>query len=161
MDEKFYKEWFLGFAEGLDRMNEESRSGMLRCCARRCADTGVLDSYRNHYKKVGGNKDEFYSRLEELGGVRGEVAVSGKEYLIIFLECCCDLHTTGGVHTPNLCECSKQSILYVGKEVWGKDVAFSVCQEGTILTGKKECTFRIVFEDDKCINEKGHLAEDF
>ncbi|MCM1083184.1 MAG: hypothetical protein NC428_06855 [Clostridium sp.] len=38
MDEKFYKEWFIGFAEGAGHMNYESRRYMLRCCAGRCAD---------------------------------------------------------------------------------------------------------------------------
>ncbi len=47
----------------------------------------------------------------------------GKEYLIIFPKCCCDLHTTGGVHTPNLCECSRQSILYTVMEDTRKPIS--------------------------------------
>ena len=64
-----------------------------------------------------------------------------------FPECFCDLHSTGGVGTPNLCECSRQSILYVGKEIWGKN-HFAVLCEGTILSGAPKCFFRVIFEEE-------------
>ena len=54
---------------------------------RKCADTGVLQSYLKLYEAVGGDRDAFYGRLNEPGGVRGEVVVSGREYIISFPEC--------------------------------------------------------------------------
>lgn len=147
MDCTFCKTWFSGFANGIDEMAAGARSDLLNHCARRCADTGVLARYREHYRDVGGNRDRFYSEMERLGGVRGEVIVPGKEYRISFPECFCDLHKTGGVDTPNLCECSRQSILYVGEAIWGKN-RFTVMCEGTILSGAPMCCFRVVFQEE-------------
>ncbi|MDE6736982.1 MAG: hypothetical protein K2J50_05725, partial [Treponemataceae bacterium] len=82
--------------------------------------------------------------LYELGNVRGEVAVPGKEYFISFPECACDLHIALGINTPNLCECSRQSIVYVAERVWqGSKV--QVEQIETVLSGGVECRFRIRF----------------
>ena len=144
MDEAFFCRWFKGFENGLDAMDEESRRDLLKHCARQCADTGVLRSHFWLYHAVNGNRDEFYRRLSETGNVRGEVLVPGKEYRVYYPECACDLHTAGGVSTPKLCECSRQSILYTTEAVWkGSDP--QVIPEGTILSGAAECRFRIIF----------------
>lgn len=146
MDSVFYKEWFQGFSEGIEELDDNSRQCLLRCCAKKCADTGVLESYKKHYINVQGNRDEFYRRIEELGGARGEVITSGKVYAIIFPQCVCDLHITGGVNSQSLCECSRQSIIYVGRNIWGEGTRFSVTNQGTVLLGNKECRFIIEFE---------------
>ena len=118
---------------------------MLAHCAKQCADTGVLRSHLRHYEAVGGDRDEFYRRLDEPGSVRGEVAVSGREYVIRFPDCACDLHTDCGVNTPLLCECSRQSIRYVAQTVW-KGCSVQVEPEGTVFSGASECRFRLIFQ---------------
>ncbi len=145
MDKEFFCQWLKGFENGLDEMDSDSRSSLLKHCAKYCADTGVLQSYLKLYRTVNGDRNEFYNRLGEIGNVRGEVVIPDKEYLIYFPECVCDIHTAGGVNTPNLCECSKQSIIYVGKSIWNKSV-FHVEQVETILSGDAECKFRIRFD---------------
>ena len=145
MDASFFDQWFKGFEKGLDEIDPESRNCLLRHCARSCADTGVLQSYLELYQTVNGERDAFYSRLSEIGHVRGEVVVPNKEYFICFPECACDIHTAFGVNSASLCECSRQSILYVGKCVW-HDSAIRVEQVKTILSGDDECRFRIIFE---------------
>jgi len=145
MDRDFVCTWLQGFEEGLNELDAKSRRSLLRHCARQCADTGVLQSYLRLYRAVDGDRDTFYSRLSELGNVRGEVIVPYREYRICFPECACDLHTAGGVNTSCLCECSRQSILYVAENVW-KGCGPQVEQEGTILSGDDECRFRILFE---------------
>lgn len=145
LDNDFICTWLRGFETGLNKLDAKSRSNLLKHCARQCANTGVLESYLRLYRAVGGNHDAFYSRLSELGNVRGEVVVPGQEYRICFPECACDLHTAGGVNTPCLCECSRQSILYVAETVW-KGYKLRVEQEGTVLSGDPECRFRILFE---------------
>lgn len=144
MDGDFLRAWLQGFEKGLNELDAASQSSLLRHCARQCADTGVLQSHLRLHRAVNGNRDLFYSRLSELGHVRGEVIVPGREYRVCFPECACDLHTAGGVNAPCLCECSRQSILYVAKTVW-KDCGVQVEQEGTILSGDAECRFRIRF----------------
>ncbi len=143
-DSDFFKEWLKGFEKGLDELDETGRKCLLKCCAKRCADTGILGMYRKHDRDVNGDRDEFYRRISVFNGVRAEIVRPQKEYVLIYPECLCDLHTSGGINTANLCECSRQSILYVGEELWGKDT-FTVENMGTVLSGSGECRFRIVF----------------
>lgn len=145
MENSFFCQWFKGFEKGLDEIAPDSRSRLLRHCARFCADTGVLQSYLELYQAVNGDRDAFYSRLSEIGSVRGEIVVPNQEYLICFPECACDLHTAFGVDTAHLCECSRQSIIYVGKNVW-HDSKIRVEQVETILSGAAECKFRVIFD---------------
>ena len=145
LDETSFCHWLKGFGAGLDDMDQNSRSCLLRQCAKSCADTGVLQAYRKLYQTVKGDRNAFYARLGDVGNVRGEVVVPDREYYVCFPACSCDLHTAGGVNTPRLCECSRQSIIYVGEQVW-KGSSFRVEQVETILSGARECKFRIVFE---------------
>ena len=145
MDKGFFRCWFRGFEDGLEAMDAEARSRLLAHCARRCADTGVLQAHLHHYEAVGGDRDAFYRRLNEIGDVRGEVLVPGREYAICFPDCACDLHTVCGVSTPLLCECSRQSVRYVAETVW-KGCRVRVEQEGTVLSGAPECRFRLIFQ---------------
>ena len=126
-------------------MDSDSRSRLLKHFAKCCADTGVLQAYLKLYQAVSGDRNEFYSRLSETGSVRGEIVVPDKEYFIYFPECACDVHTAGGVNTPNLCECSRQGIIYVGESVWNES-KLHVEQVETILSGDAECKFRIRFD---------------
>lgn len=144
MDETFFRQWFQGFEAGLDAIIPEARSSLLKHCARRCADTGVLEAYRKLHREVNGDRNEFYRRMQEVGAVRGEILLPDLEYLVCFPACTCDLHSAGGVNSPSLCECSRQSILYVGEQLW--ESPFRVEQVETILSGAKECRFRIVFD---------------
>lgn len=145
MEDSFFCQWFQGFEKGLDEMDSCSRSCLLGHCAKQCADTGVLQSYLKLYQAVYGDRDAFYSRLSETGDVCGEVVVPNKEYLIYFPECACDLHVRFGVQTAHLCECSRQSIIYVGNRVW-PDSTIRVEQEETILSGGTACRFRLIFD---------------
>lgn len=145
MDDAFFACWFRGFVDGLEAMDADTRSRLLAHCAKRCADTGVLQAHLQHCRAVNGNRDEFYRRLSEIGNVRGEVIVPGREYAICFPECACDLHTDCGVGTPLLCECSRQSIRYVAQNVW-KGCRVRVEPEGTVLSGAPECRFRLIIQ---------------
>lgn len=145
MENTFFCQWFKGFEKGLDEMDLDSRDCLLKHCAKCCADAGVLQSYLKLYQTVNGERDAFYSRLSEIGNVRGEIVVSNKEYFIYFPECACDIHTVFGVNTNNLCECSRQSIIYVAKLIWS-DNRIRVEQVETILSGDTECKFRVIFD---------------
>ena len=145
MDKVFFESWFRGFENALEAMDGDARSLLLAHCAEQCAGTGVLQSYLRHYEAVGGDRDAFYLRLHELGNVRGEIIIPGREYHICFPDCACDLHTECGVDSPVLCECSRQSIRYVAETVW-KGCDLRVETEGTVLSGAPECRFRLIFQ---------------
>lgn len=145
MEDSFFCQWFKGFEKGLDEMDSYGRSCLLKHCAKHCADTGVLQAYLDLYQAVHGDRDAFYGRLSETGDVRGEVVVSNQEYRICFPKCACDIHVLYGVNTVHLCECSRQSIMYVAQSVW-PDSRIRVEQEKTILFGDSECRFKVIFD---------------
>ena len=82
MDQNFIRMWLSGFESGLETLDDESRSELLRPCARRCADSGVINIYLNHLENVGYDRDAFYSRLGELTGCDGGIIIPGKKYFI-------------------------------------------------------------------------------
>ena len=147
MERDFVTEWMRGFAEGLSALDAPDREGLLACCARRCAQTGVTAAHKRLFAEVGGDRDEYFRRLKKLGNVCGEVVTPGREYRVIFPECGCDLHTDFGVDTPCLCECSRQSILYVQKCLGAENVVVEELQ--TVLSGASDCRFRVLFPDGK------------
>lgn len=84
----------------------------------------------------------FFVKIDELDGVRGEIVCAGREYNLCFEACSCALHRAGCVNTPMLCECSRQSVLYVMSELW-PDRKFGVEVRASILRGADECVLNI------------------
>lgn len=144
LDSDFFKCWMKGFEKGLDSLDEESRSCLLKQCAIQCANTGVLEKHQKLYDAVNHNRDEYYRRLGETGKVTGEVIVSGKEYIITYPECGCDLHMACGLTSVSLCECSRQSILYVEQSVMKESITVERIE--SVLSGDSVCRFRISFD---------------
>ena len=144
IDESFILTWMSGFADGLEKLSSESRACLLSCCAKRCADTGVLDMQKRLYADCGNDLDMFYSRLCELGGVSAETVEPGRRYIVRYPGCACDLHTSCGVDTPCLCECSRQSILYCACQVTGREDISAKCLE-SVLFGGNECRFEVAY----------------
>ena len=145
LDLHFFKSWIKGFEKGLDSLDEVNKICLLKECAKSCANTGILEKHQKLYEAVNHNLDEYYRRLNETGNVIGEVIVSGKEYMITYPECVCDLHMSCGLASVSLCECSRQSILYVEQSVTNKIITVERLE--SVLAGDEVCTFRIRFED--------------
>ena len=135
--------WFTGFEEGLGALSEEERGTLLRSCAENCLQMGMLDFYRGVQERSGGGIDEFFQALGKMSGLETEVVRPGKEFWLIFHQCTCSLHTQGYINSSLLCECSRQSVLYILRELW-PDKSFVVDPEGTILNGAQDCRFHIV-----------------
>lgn len=87
----------------------------------------------------------FFVKIDELDGVRGEIVCAGREYNLCFEACSCALHRAGCVNTPMLCECSRQSVLYVMSEFW-PDRKFGVEVRASILRGAYECVLNVRVE---------------
>ena len=135
--------WFPGFEAGLAALTEQQRDAFFRPCAEHCVRRGALNSYQNIFQKAGGSLDPFFSALDTAEGVGAEILVPGQEYLLYFYQCSCALCTADYVHTPLLCACSRQSILYTLETLWPEE-QFTVEEEETILGGAAECRFHIV-----------------
>ena len=139
-------DWFKGFEKGITKLPEAQRKTFFRECGKNCVQCGTLQVYKELYEKANGDIDVFFSEANELPGVKCETIEKGSVYNLYFLECTCGLHKQGYVSTPLLCECSKQSILYVLHSLW-KNRQFNVSICGSILRGNPECKMRIETEE--------------
>ena len=139
--------WFPGFEAGLAALPAEERGTLLRRCAENCLQMGMLDFYRGVQERSGGGIDEFFQALGEMSGLETEVVRPGKEFWLIFHQCTCSLHTQGYMNTCLLCECSRQSVLHILRELW-PDRRFDVDSEETILNGAPDCRFHITQREE-------------
>ena len=139
-------DWFKGFEKGITKLPEAQRETFFRECGKNCVQCGTLQIYKDLYEQAAGDLDQFFAKANELPGVRCEMIEKGSVYNLYFLECTCGLHKQGYVSTPLLCECSKQSILYVLHSLW-KNRKFNVSICGSILHGNPECKMRIETEE--------------
>ena len=119
-------DWFKGFEKGIAKLTAGQREQFFSECGKNCVQCGTLQ----------------VSKANELPGVRCETINKGSVYDLYFMECTCGLHKQGYVSTPLLCECSKQSILYVLQSLW-KDRTFQVTICESILRGSLHCRMRI------------------
>ena len=117
--------WFKGFEDGIAKLSEEQRETFFRECGRNCVQCGTLQVYKDLFEQAAGDLDRFFAIADEQPGVRCETVEKDAVYNLYFLECTCELHKRGYVSTPLLCECSRQSIIYVLQSLW-KDRTFQV-----------------------------------
>lgn len=143
-------DWFKGFEKGIAKLAAEQREQFFSECGKHCVQCGTLQVYKDLYEQAKGNMDDFFSKANELPGVRCETIEKGSVYNLYFLECTCGLHNQGYVSTPMLCECSRQSILYVLHSLW-KDRTFRVTICESILQGGQHCKMQI-----EAINDNGN-----
>ena len=139
-------DWFKGFEKGIAKLTAEQREQFFSECGKHCVQCGTLQIYKYLYEQAAGDLDQFFAKANELPGVRCEMIEKGSVYNLYFLECTCGLHKQGYVSTPLLCECSRQSILYVLHSLWkNRQFKLSIC--GSILRGNPECKMRIETEE--------------
>lgn len=140
-------DWFKGFEKGISCLSPEQRTSFFSECGKNCVKCGTLQIYQELYEKANGDLDTFFEEADKLPGVKSEIIKKGFVYHLYFMECTCMLHVQGYVSTPLLCECSKQSILYVLHSLW-KDKKFSVSICESILQGSPYCKMQIETTSD-------------
>ena len=150
----FFESWFQGFDKGLEQLSTQECARLFSECAAQCGKDALKCLYQDLFNGCEGNMDEFFSSLGELNGVDGRVIENGSVYEIIFKSCGCDLHTKAKVNSSRLCECSRQSILWILRTLV-PDRAFSVERMESILQGDQVCRFRIRDITDRLSSVKG------
>ena len=103
-------DWFKGFEKGIAKLTEAQRETFFRECGKNCVQCGTLQIYKDLYEQAAGDLDLFFTKANELPGVRCETIEKGAVYNLYFLECTCGLHKQGYVSTPMLCECFRHSL---------------------------------------------------
>lgn len=138
-------DWFKGFEKGIARLSPEQRETFFEECGKNCVRCGTLQTYRQLYECAQGDLDTFFRMADELPGVKCERVEKDSVYHLCFMECTCGLYRRGYVSTPLLCECSRQSILYVLHALW-PDKTFRVTISESILRGSQYCRMRVEME---------------
>ena len=146
MDKKFFDKWIEGFNEGLELMNTDECSRLFSKCASKCACDALKYLYKDLFIECENNLDKFFERVEEKKNVKGRIVESGKIYELIFTNCDCPIHTEAGVKSSRLCECSRQSMICVFKELVPQRTFRIECVK-SILSGDEICCHRIIFDD--------------
>lgn len=146
MDKDFFDKWFEGFGEGLDKMSNEECSRLFSKCAYNCSRDALKNLYRDLFEECEKDLDRFFVRLEEKKNVKGRVVESGKIYELIFTNCDCPIHTEAGIKTDSLCECSRQSMICVFRELVPERRFHIECVK-SILSGDEICCHRIIFDE--------------
>ena len=138
--------WFSGFEKGIEALTPQQRETFFCECGKNCVKQGTLDFYRQLYDRAAGDLDVFFQKANEIPGLQAEILVPGRKYAFGFTECSCMLHTQGYVNTPQLCECSRQSVLFVLHTLW-PEAKFSVELTDSILRGGDMCRLVISAQD--------------
>ncbi|MFA9380020.1 MAG: hypothetical protein ACERKO_03065 [Acetanaerobacterium sp.] len=140
--DKNISNWFIGFEKGIAVLDKSQQEKFFCECGKNCVQQGLLGFYQDLYNAVEGDINSFFERLNNTSGFKSEIIELDKSYYLYFEKCSCALHTEGYVHIPLLCECSRQSVMFVMNTLW-KDKHFDVEICSTILRGAKECKLRI------------------
>lgn len=139
---EFIKEWFGWFEKAISCMDLKEKEKFFCTCGRNCADSGIIKMYEEQFIENGQDLDAFFISFRDNQYVGGIVIEAGRIYEITFPDCYCDLYTLGYVNSDYICECSRQSIIYVMNTL-KPDTKFHVEKLSTVIGGDKECRFRI------------------
>lgn len=108
-----------------------------------CVKDYVLPMQREMYEKCGRNFDIVYGNDMNNGSYTGKVIEPGHIYELGYPKCTCSKVLSGEVTDPEHCECTRQSILYILKQLEPESV-FDVEILETVLRGSNHCRFRIM-----------------
>lgn len=111
-----------------------------------CVKDYVLPAQRELYERCGGNLDRVYGEAMNNEFYFGKVLEPGRVYELGYHKCTCQMVLSGSVRDPAHCECTRQSILYILKEL-NPNCHFEVEILETVLRGSQHCRFRITRVD--------------
>lgn len=109
-----------------------------------CVQGYVLQNQKERFAAAHYDLDEFYSTLDD-EAYFGKVITPGKEYELGYYKCTCAKVLSGEVTDAKQCECSRQSIIYILKQLL-PDKKVNVRILETVLQGGSCCRFRITIE---------------
>lgn len=135
--------WVAGVLEAARRLSSEARSLLFRSCASECiAGRGLLGRFENARDAAAGDLDAFFALLGRAPGVSTETIVPGRAWRMSYGSCTCPVVGAGLTRDPALCECSRQSVVFVLERLFPEG-RFGVELERAILAGDRECAFLI------------------
>jgi hypothetical protein len=141
----FWKNWLPALLGGVKTLDTEARSRVFCECAKACAGTDILPTYRALLAKAV-NRDAFFASVgAATSSVQTEQMVAGYVYDFLYPYCGCTLYTECGVDDAVLCECSRESTRWLMGELF-PDCEAEVCVISSILRGDPQCRLRVTFQ---------------
>lgn len=110
-----------------------------------CVSGYVLPRQRQLYAQSGGDLDRMYSMPMDDEMYTHCVVEPGRVYSLGYPRCTCPRVLSGEVTDPEHCQCTKQSILYILRQL-EPESRFTVEILDTVLRGGESCRFRITRE---------------
>ena len=105
----------------------------------------VLTELRRQFEECGCDLDRQYAKYNRSEYFFADIVEPGRVYEIGYPRCLCPQVDAGFVKAPTHCECSRQSILFVYRELI-PDRTVRVETLRTVLAGDSECRFRVTVE---------------
>lgn len=110
-----------------------------------CVKDKVLPAQKEMYERAGKDLDVVYGSLIDNDMYFGSVIEPKHVYELGYHRCTCPIVLDGTCTSPEHCECTRQSILFVLNELEpGRN--FQVEILSTILRGGSICRFKIIAE---------------
>ena len=138
----FWQSWFPALMRGLNGLDAPARAAVLGECGKACARPVILPTYRALLEEAGG-ADGFFAMVgRRINGVSTACVQPDTAYDFFYPRCGCPLYEDGGVDDPALCECSRQSLLWLMRELF-PDREPSVEVLESVLHGDTRCRLRV------------------
>ena len=128
--------------EGIGSLSQEDREKVFRSCAINCVKDYVLTEQRRKFEECNGDMDLMYSNYPDNEYCFTRIIEKGHIYEMGYPRCLCYMYESGFVKSDVYCECSRQSVIYVLKELF-PNKAIEVETVQTVLGGADQCVFRI------------------
>jgi hypothetical protein len=140
--DSFTQGWLAGWTRGMAKLSEKQRAAVFAECGKACATPELLPLYRQMFAEAK-NADAFFTAVNrDVDGLSVDTVEPGTVYDFCYPRCLCPLHTEGGVNDGTLCECSRESLLWLMRELFpGRRPKVELLQ--SILRGDRQCRLRV------------------
>jgi hypothetical protein len=141
-NETFDRTFFETLERSIETLPQAEREKLYRPCAEKCVQSYVLGEMRRQFDECGGDLDRQYETYGRSEFFFADIVERGRVYELGYPRCLCPLTTDGFACPAGHCECSRQSILCVLETLLpGRAIQVELLH--TVLTGAKECRFRV------------------
>lgn len=139
MDEQLFLQTL---EDSISKLPQEEQGQLFSRCAAKCAEGMVLKVMRQQFEECRCSLDQQYTKYGNTPYFWAKIIEPGHVYEMGYPSCSCPLVAKGLVKSVVHCECSRQSILFVLRDLL-PEKKIEVQTLSTVLSGAEKCTFRV------------------
>ncbi len=139
-DSPFYREWFAGVNDFLDRASGAAFAEFIDRCAESCSASYSRGVYERAFSGGASVADGLAALKREFADF--DYTLDGNRIEIRFARCGCDLVNDGLISSPRLCACSVASCRKNWETVLGPG-SVSVELKESVLRGDRRCVLAV------------------